>query len=352
VVRLDDPPPTLRPDLSATADIVTAIRDSALSIPIIALTIRQPDSLQQAPREPEGQTIPLGAAGPERKEIEGVFIVKDDVAKFRPVKVGIAGRDYFEILEGLEPGDTIVAGSYQAIRKLHDGAHVKVQKSRSASADRESIALESGRSSGGGGGDVAEAATLPADSTAAAEGTSVASEDESTADSRGSSTVGEHALPYSVLLVSFSSLDDAVARQREWSRPDLPVYVAPTPIRGRVFYRVLAGATAARPEAEALMKRLATEGIKSDVRDWDVRPARYAFRLGTYEDAAAADARVDGLRSQGVPAYVVPAIRSGGAGYYVYAGGYESVDDAQPMRDLLTRAGLEAELVERTGDLP
>ncbi|HEX2167830.1 MAG TPA: efflux RND transporter periplasmic adaptor subunit, partial [Longimicrobiales bacterium] len=41
VITLDNPPPSLRSDLSVSSDIVTAKRPSALSIPIIALTVRE-----------------------------------------------------------------------------------------------------------------------------------------------------------------------------------------------------------------------------------------------------------------------------------------------------------------------
>jgi len=42
-----------------------------------------------------------------------------------PVKVGIAGDEYFEVIDGLREGETIVAGTYQAIRDLKDGARVR-----------------------------------------------------------------------------------------------------------------------------------------------------------------------------------------------------------------------------------
>ena len=54
-----------------------------------------------------------------------MFVVRDDVATFRPVKVGIAGDEYFEVVDGLREGETIVAGTYQAIRDLKDGARVR-----------------------------------------------------------------------------------------------------------------------------------------------------------------------------------------------------------------------------------
>lgn len=114
-IRMDDPPPDIRPDLSATAKIVTATRDSALSIPIIALTVREhtPISTEISPQD-TSQT-----------ETEGVFVVVDGRALFRPVEVGIAGEEHFEVIEGLSVGDTIVAGPYQTIRDLSDSSAVR-----------------------------------------------------------------------------------------------------------------------------------------------------------------------------------------------------------------------------------
>ncbi len=122
-ITLDDPPIGVRPDLSATAKVVTSTRDSTLSIPIIALTVREhtPISTETAPQDTtEGE-----------KEVEGVFVVRSGVAEFRPVKVGIAGEEYFEVTEGLVAGDSIVAGPYQTIRNLRDGDAVRPSEERS-----------------------------------------------------------------------------------------------------------------------------------------------------------------------------------------------------------------------------
>lgn len=119
-VTLDNPPPDVRPDLSATAKIITATRDSVLSIPIIALTVREntPVSTETAPKDTTGG----------KRETEGVFVVRDGVALFQPVKVGIAGQEHFEVLSGVSQGDTIVAGPYQEIRDLKDSSRVHAAK--------------------------------------------------------------------------------------------------------------------------------------------------------------------------------------------------------------------------------
>jgi HlyD family secretion protein len=119
-VTLDNPPRDVRPDLSCTARMVTDTRSRALSIPIIALTVRDHE---RVPNEnPNVDTTKLKRLG---KEAEGVFVVRDGAASFRPVKVGIAGDEYFEVVDGLREGETIVAGTYQAIRDLKDGARVR-----------------------------------------------------------------------------------------------------------------------------------------------------------------------------------------------------------------------------------
>jgi HlyD family secretion protein len=61
-----------------------------------------------------------------KRDVEGVFVVgADNVVTFRPVEVGIAGDRYFEVLSGLQKGERIVGGTYQAIRELRDGSLVK-----------------------------------------------------------------------------------------------------------------------------------------------------------------------------------------------------------------------------------
>jgi HlyD family secretion protein len=132
-ITLDRPPVGIRPDLSSTARVVTDTRKQALSIPIIALTVREhqdvPNETKSGSGQPVGQpSAQLTAAERKKNEREGVFIVKNGVANFRPVKVGIAGEEHFEVLDGLKAGDTVVAGPYQAVRDLKDSTKVRQTK--------------------------------------------------------------------------------------------------------------------------------------------------------------------------------------------------------------------------------
>jgi HlyD family secretion protein len=87
-----------------------------------------PAAGERRPRRPAATPAEELPAGQTRKEIEGVFVVQNGVAHFRPVKVGITGDEYFEITSGLQAGDSIVAGTYQAIRDLKDGTKVKASE--------------------------------------------------------------------------------------------------------------------------------------------------------------------------------------------------------------------------------
>jgi HlyD family secretion protein len=128
-IQLVNPPKDTRPDFSATAKVVTDSRTQVLSIPIIALTVRENEKLDNA----DTAAIALGRSTNTKqvgkKDVEGVFVVgTDNKVTFRPVKVGIAGEKYFEVVSGLKDGEKIVGGTYQAIRELKDGALVREPK--------------------------------------------------------------------------------------------------------------------------------------------------------------------------------------------------------------------------------
>ncbi|MEQ1856781.1 MAG: efflux RND transporter periplasmic adaptor subunit [Longimicrobiales bacterium] len=108
VLTLDPTDAPLRPDLSATADIVVESRPQVVSVPIIAMTVRE-DSTWVSEDVADAD---------EPREIEGVFLARGGRATFTPVTIGIAGQEYFEVISGLNEGDTVVAGPYQRIRQL------------------------------------------------------------------------------------------------------------------------------------------------------------------------------------------------------------------------------------------
>ena len=139
VITMADPPEGIRPDLSATADIITATRNNSLSVPIISLTVRPADEegataqAAQEDEEEDGQGGPLSRQ--EVDDVEGVFVVEGGQVQFVAVAVGITGQEHFEVISGIEQGDTIVAGPYQQIRDLINGDRVQEEEDRNGSSN-------------------------------------------------------------------------------------------------------------------------------------------------------------------------------------------------------------------------
>lgn len=134
VITLDDPPTNLRPGLSATAKIITATRQNAVTIPIQALTIRQRGDLEQKKGKDKSAVQAAAPASPEEKakakeEIQGAFVIRNGKAEFVPVETGIAGTTDIEVTKGLKDGDEIITGSYKVLRTLRNGASVKINNS-------------------------------------------------------------------------------------------------------------------------------------------------------------------------------------------------------------------------------
>ncbi|MGH7572266.1 MAG: efflux RND transporter periplasmic adaptor subunit [Gemmatimonadota bacterium] len=122
VITIDGALPDARSGLSCSADIKTAERESVLTIPIQSLVVRSVSDDTTA----EGVT-----------EKEGVFVVRDGTAHFVPVHIGITGERHFEVRSGLEEGDQVVSGSYQALRDLADGDTVEIEEEEEDDSEAE-----------------------------------------------------------------------------------------------------------------------------------------------------------------------------------------------------------------------
>jgi len=150
VVVLDEKVPDVRPGFTCTSDITTATRKAVAAVPIPSVAVRELtfDANSQIVRETKdqkrrrrtssgsgGSVVESVASAEElkpgqtRKETEGVFVVRDGKAKtveFVPIKMGIAGDKYFEVLQGLKPGDQVITGPYNSVRNIADGDPVRV----------------------------------------------------------------------------------------------------------------------------------------------------------------------------------------------------------------------------------
>jgi HlyD family secretion protein len=139
VVTLDQLPgedlAELRPGLSTTAKITTAVRPNALTIPIQALVQRDPaaekdlaDHAGKPSSTVAAATDPSGAPA-KPNLVQGVYLLSTSHGKLRanfvPVTTGVTGATEIEVLSGLAPGDEIVIGRYQVLRALKSGTLVK-----------------------------------------------------------------------------------------------------------------------------------------------------------------------------------------------------------------------------------
>jgi HlyD family secretion protein len=151
VITLEEQVPDIRPGFTCTAEITTAKRKEVVAVPIQALTVREmlyndkgEMVRETSTRRRRGTTnleTPLSASnepppGHTRKETEGVFAIRDGKAIFLPVKVGIAGEQYFEVLDGLKAGDQVITGPFASVRELGDGEPIRIQQSTRRTTNR------------------------------------------------------------------------------------------------------------------------------------------------------------------------------------------------------------------------
>jgi HlyD family secretion protein len=128
-VAITSPPPSLRPGMTASADIVTNTNTAALSVPIQCVALR---TIDQLVRKGEKRADAEKRFKADRDGfVEVVFCIESGKAVARQVKTGIQSDERIEILEGLKEGEEVVSGSYRAISKdLDNGAIVRINNDK------------------------------------------------------------------------------------------------------------------------------------------------------------------------------------------------------------------------------
>jgi len=115
-VRLVNPPPGIKPGLSARADILTGFRSQALAVPLQALVVRD---IERKPGEP--------VLSDASREQEGVYLMAGGKARFQPIKTGLVGDLSIEVTAGLLGGETVITGPFKALREINPGDAVKLE---------------------------------------------------------------------------------------------------------------------------------------------------------------------------------------------------------------------------------
>jgi HlyD family secretion protein len=115
IITLENPQESLKPGLSASADIITAEKKDVLAVPISSLVLREKGGKEKNKNE---------------EQEEGVYAVENNRAKFCPVKKGIMGEMTIEITSGLKDGQEVIVGPYNALRLLKDGTLIKTEEKK------------------------------------------------------------------------------------------------------------------------------------------------------------------------------------------------------------------------------
>lgn len=117
-IRVQEPPSTVRPGFSVTAEIVTGKNDGATAIPIQALVVRD------VPKKDKKGPAASGRPATE----EGVYAVKNGKLEFQKVETGLAGELMIEVKKGPSVGQEIVTGPFKVLRQVKEGDKVIVDK--------------------------------------------------------------------------------------------------------------------------------------------------------------------------------------------------------------------------------
>lgn len=134
-VVFDQNVPEVRPGMTADVEIETGTHARALVVPIQSVVVRTERDLERAGRkgadrkDRKARRAAVSAdedtVGRRDKEITGVFVVRNDVATFVPVRTGLASETMIEVFGDVKEQDTVVSGPYKALRELKPGGKVK-----------------------------------------------------------------------------------------------------------------------------------------------------------------------------------------------------------------------------------
>jgi HlyD family secretion protein len=136
-VVFDDSVPQIRPGMTADVEIETATHENTLGVPIQAVVVRTARELEEdgkGKKRKRGEAVAAASDSAEQakdEEITGLFVDEDGVAKFVPVRTGLASETLIEITGEIAEGAKVVSGPYKALRELKPGAKVKTSDKRS-----------------------------------------------------------------------------------------------------------------------------------------------------------------------------------------------------------------------------
>lgn len=133
-IRLDETEKTLRPGMTATADIETDTVTDVIKVPIGSVVVRPKRDLEKDKdngddKEDAGEDESEDKESKEDSRVRVVFLKDGDKARLVQVETGIADMDDIEITSGVKEGDEIITGSYRALsRELKDDSDIYLRE--------------------------------------------------------------------------------------------------------------------------------------------------------------------------------------------------------------------------------
>lgn len=134
-----------RPGMTASVEIITTRKNNVLSVPLAAVTTRNPEKKEERPagdneqREVVNENAQRQAAAEKKEDKVVVFVHENGVAKMVEVKTGISDYDNIEIQTGLSDSTEVITGPFLVVSKrLKDGDKVKpVEKKKKDEETKE-----------------------------------------------------------------------------------------------------------------------------------------------------------------------------------------------------------------------
>jgi hypothetical protein len=171
----------------------------------------------------------------------------------------------------------------------------------------------------------------------------------------GVTALGE-VLPYSIQVRAFTTLAAAIEEMSVEQRriPGVPFFISPEEIQGILYYKIMAGLAADTVGATRLRDRLVQAGVieaSDGPGAWNLRQyTPLAYDLGEFPTQTEAVLRADSLLTQQIPTYTAMVPYSDGSRRWrLYAGAYRDSTSADPLREALLAAGVQARLTARAG---
>lgn len=121
------------PGMTASVDILTKRKENVLSVPLAAVTTRNPADATKAeeermgpPREKDKQREQRQAAARKKDDKTVLFVNNNGIAKMVEVKTGVSDYDNIEIESGITDSTEVITGPFLAVsQRLKDGDAIR-----------------------------------------------------------------------------------------------------------------------------------------------------------------------------------------------------------------------------------